>query len=58
MWEICISIKKDKEAYKYWMETSTEEIAKNLNCIPFGERVLQYIEKFGYHSKKELENFI
>ena len=55
MWEICISIKKDKEAYKYWMETSTEEIAKNLNCIPFGERVLQYIEKFGYHSKKELD---
>ncbi len=55
MWEISRSIKSDKKAFSFWVNTPTDEIAQKLDNVPFGERVLQYIEKFGYHSKKELD---
>lgn len=54
MWDISRSIKKDKKALAFWENTPAKEIAENLNNAPFGDRVLQYIEKFGYHSKREL----
>ncbi|MEE0060091.1 MAG: PEP/pyruvate-binding domain-containing protein [Acutalibacteraceae bacterium] len=55
MWEISRSIRSDEKALSFWNNTPTDKIAKNLNSVPFGEKVLQYIEKFGYHSKKELD---
>lgn len=55
MWEISRSIRNDKKALSYWKSTPAEEIAKKLDSIPFGDRVLKYIENFGYHSKKELD---
>lgn len=55
IWEISRSIRKDEVAFKYWMDTATEDIVNNISSAPFGERVLSYIDKFGYHSKKELD---
>lgn len=55
MWEISRSIRNDKNAFAFWINTSTSEIAENISSAPYGEKVLEYIEKFGYHSKKELD---
>ncbi len=55
MWEISRSIRNDENAFAFWTNTSTSEIAEKIGSVPYGEKVLQYIEKFGYHSKKELD---
>lgn len=55
MWEISRSIRSDKAAFAFWSDTPASEIAGKTNSVPCGEKVLEYIEKFGYHSKKELD---
>lgn len=55
MWEISRSIRSNEKAFAFWSNTPTDEIAQILGNAPLGERVLRYIEKFGYHSKKELD---
>ncbi|MBP1590882.1 MAG: phosphoenolpyruvate synthase [Oscillospiraceae bacterium] len=55
MWEISRAIRNYDKAYEYWKNTSAEEIAENLDAVPYGEKVKSYIMKFGYHSKKELD---
>lgn len=55
MWEISRSIRNDENAFKYWNNTPANEIVKDLKSAPLGDRVLNYIEDFGYHSKKELD---
>ena len=55
MWDISRAIRNYDKAYEYWKNTSAEEIAENLDAVPYGEKVKSYIMKFGYHSKKELD---
>ena len=55
MWKISRSIRNDEKALSFWTNTPTDEIAENISSAPYGENVVQYIEKFGYHSKKELD---
>ncbi|MBP0976806.1 MAG: phosphoenolpyruvate synthase, partial [Oscillospiraceae bacterium] len=55
MWEISRAIRNYDKAYEYWKNTSAEEIAENLDAVPYGEKIKSYIMKFGYHSKKELD---
>lgn len=55
MWDISRSIRSDKAAFAFWSNTPASEIAGKIDSAPLGEKVLEYIEKFGYHSKKELD---
>ncbi len=55
MWEISRTIRNDEKAYSFWKATPSGEIAEKLSDAPYGELILQYIDKFGYHSKKELD---
>ncbi|MBQ8728201.1 MAG: phosphoenolpyruvate synthase [Oscillospiraceae bacterium] len=55
IWNISRIIRTDENAYSFWTEKSADEINENLSDAPFGDMVLSYIEKFGYHSKKELD---
>ncbi len=56
MWEISREIRKDNKASSFWLEKSVEELAGSLsqeeNYMPL---VRQLIEKYGYHSDKELD---
>ena len=55
MWDISRDIRKDEKALAYWKNTPAETISAELSKAPFGDRLLAYIDKFGYHSKKELD---
>jgi len=55
MWELSRTIRLDEKAFVFWNNTPTDEIADNLDKVPYGDRVLQYIDNYGYHSKKELD---
>ena len=55
MWRISRKIKGDAEACAIWEKTPSEVIAKELSEYPYGGEVEEYIAKFGYHSKKELD---
>lgn len=55
IWEISREIRKDEKALTFWNDTPTDTIAKKISDAPFGERILKYIEDYGYHSKKELD---
>ena len=56
MWDITRAIRADKAALKYWNTRSAEEIAEDLdsqnNHMP---EVKALIDKYGYHSDKELD---
>lgn len=56
MWDLSRKIITDKAALDYWSNTSSEEIAKNIDS---GEYMLpgmkEIVEQFGYHSDKELD---
>ena len=55
LWKISRRIRNDETAFSFWAETCSEEIAEHLDSVPFGREVLDYIDQFGYHSKKELD---
>lgn len=55
IWEISREIRKDEKALSFWTDTPTDTIAKKISDAPFGEKILKYIEDYGYHSKKELD---
>ena len=58
MWDVSRVIRKDKEVLKYWTNTNTEVIVKDYkkskknNCFTEVESI---IDKYGYHSDKELD---
>jgi len=56
MWETSRRIRNDKEAFEYWTKASDDEIKSDFgsakNFIP---EVLDFIDKFGYHSDRELD---
>lgn len=55
LWRMSRRIRNDEMAISFWTKTSSEEIVENLDSVPFGREVLDYIDRFGYHSKKELD---
>ena len=55
MWNISRTIRNDENAYSFWKNTPPGEIERNLADVPYGNLILQYLDKFGYHSKKELD---
>ncbi len=55
IWEISREIRKDEKALSFWADTPADIIAGKLPEAPFGEKILKYIEDYGYHSKKELD---
>ncbi len=56
MWDTTRLIRKDEKAFSYWKDKSAKDIAGSLssadNCIP---AVKEIIDKYGYHSDKELD---
>ncbi len=56
MWDVTRKIRNDKESYKYWKEKSVEELIKNINSTENKMLdVKEIIDKYGYHSDKELD---
>ncbi len=58
MWDVSRLIRKDKEIYKYWNNNNVLNIindykkSKKVNCF---KEVKDIIDKYGYHSDKELD---
>ena len=56
MWDVTREIRKDEKAFSYWKEKSAKQIANDLlsenDLIP---AVKEIIDKYGYHSDKELD---
>ena len=56
MWDISREIRSNKDILKYWNTTNTKDIQKSLNkkdnLLP---KVKELINKYGYHSDKELD---
>ncbi len=56
MWDISRAIRKDSEAYSFWLEKEVEELKKSLTSKNYQmPLVQQLIAKYGYHSDKELD---
>lgn len=58
LWEISREIRKNKDAYAYWESGEIAGILKDLNAgrSEFQlDRIRIFIEKYGYHSDKELD---
>lgn len=58
LWELSKKIESDKSANCYWHETSIAQIDFDLNSnvkIQFLDDFRNYINKYGYHSDKELD---
>ncbi len=56
MWDASRLIRKENEAYHYWTDTPAEKIAASLNDAKYHiPEVKIIIEKYGYHSDKELD---
>lgn len=56
MWEVTRNIRNDENSYEFWNNNTVEELEKHIesteNNMP---EVKQIIEKYGYHSDKELD---
>ncbi len=58
MWDVSRLIRNNKDTFKYWKESNTDEIIKDYkksktkNCF---KEVKNIIDKYGYHSDKELD---
>ncbi|MBQ8300248.1 MAG: phosphoenolpyruvate synthase [Clostridia bacterium] len=56
MWNVTRKIRQNEEDLKYWENTAINQIANNMEdtkyCMP---QVKQIIDKYGYHSDKELD---
>ena len=58
MWDVSRKIRDDKEINTYWTKTSVEDIVSDLKRIKKKyafEEVNEIIDKYGYHSDKELD---
>ena len=55
MWEITRKIRGDEKAFSYWKENNAEDIAKALGTDHFTGKVQELVDKYGYHSDKELD---
>lgn len=56
MWDVTRKIREDKESLDYWGNTSASDIKKDLNDSKYSmPLVKEIIEKYGYHSDKELD---
>ncbi|HOU09177.1 MAG TPA: PEP/pyruvate-binding domain-containing protein [Clostridiales bacterium] len=58
MWEMSRAIKADPAALTYWNESGAESIAEDLRrgaARPFLGEFSRLVEKYGYHSDKELD---
>ena len=56
MWDVTRKIRNDKISLQYWEETSADELVKNINSTKNNmPDVKEIIEKYGYHSDKELD---
>ena len=58
MWDVSRLIRKDKETFKYWKNTSIENIVKDYNKskkLNNFKDVKNIVDKYGYHSDKELD---
>ena len=61
MWNTSRLIRDNKKALKYWKNTKLDEIIKDYNnydgnnYINYFDKVKEIIDKFGYHSDKELD---
>ena len=60
MWDISRNIRKNEEEKAYWLNTDLDLIVKNINKNKYSnkkilEEINDLIEKFGYHSDKELD---
>lgn len=56
MWNVTRQIRKDKSIFEYWKNTSIKEVIDNINSNKNEmDKVKEIIEKYGYHSDKELD---
>lgn len=58
MWTISRDIRKDQSELEYWQKNSVEKIIKRIKKLedsPIIDSILKLIEKYGYHSDKELD---
>lgn len=56
MWNITREIREDKNKYKLWKDNTIQELCKMLNEKKSSlKEVEEFIEKYGYHSNKELD---
>ncbi len=56
IWETTRKIRDNKDAKKYWEENTPEKINRELSEDKFFlSEVREFIEKFGYHSDRELD---
>ncbi len=58
MWDATRTIRKDKDSFEYWKKTSIEKLVedyKKENNSEFFHDVKTIINKYGYHSDKELD---
>jgi len=58
MWDVSRSIREDKEVLKYWENTKVEDIVKDYKKSKKNNLfnlVKEVIDKYGYHSDKELD---
>ena len=51
MWKMSRDILKNKESKEFWLKSSIDEIKKRDDLM----ELKQYVEKYGYHSNKELD---
>lgn len=56
IWDISRKIRSDENAYRYWENESIDSINEKLQSkIHYLDKVLEFIDIYGYHSKKELD---
>lgn len=56
MWETTRQIRADKEAYTYWTQTGADRICAQLHEDKyFLKDVYTFIQRYGYHSNRELD---
>ena len=56
MWDVSRLIRKENDAYHYWIDTPAEKIASSLTDAKYHiSEVKVIIDKYGYHSDKELD---
>lgn len=56
MWEVSRKIRKSEDSFKFWSDASVEEINASLGSnVHFLPQVHDFIEKYGYHSDRELD---
>lgn len=58
IWKMCKQIKANTKSYAYWMQNSPDQIEKDYhNNRPYKgiPELKQHIERFGYHSNRELD---